>query len=78
MTVGQLKEILNKRSDLDNLEVVVEVDNGDGDLRFNIHNITSVLVPFGGFVSIECRNEDDDEDEDADACERASLGDNWW
>lgn len=76
MTVGQLKKLLNKRSDMDDLEVIVEVDNGVRDLRFNIHNVTSVLVPFGGFVSIECRNED--EEEDADACERDSLGNDWW
>lgn len=76
MTVGQLKALLNKRSDMDDLEVIVEVDNGVRDLKFNIHNVTSVLLPFGGFVSIDCRN--DDEDEDADACERDSLGTDWW
>lgn len=78
MTVGELKEILNKRSDLDDLEVIVEVDNRNRDLKFNICNVTSVLLPFGGFMSIDCRNEDEDEDEDIGACERASLGNDWW
>ena len=64
MTVGQLKELLNKRNDMDDLEVIVEVDNGDRDLKFNIRGVTSVLLPFGGFVSIDCREEDEDEDEE--------------
>lgn len=77
MTVGQLKKLLNKRSDMDDAEVVISVYDGQMDTLYEIGSVTVVPSPNGTFVTIAIGGYRTDE-EDADACERASLGNDWW
>ena len=83
MTVGELKMILNKRNDMDDVEVVIEIDNRYANAIYGVGGVTTVPSPYGAFViingcNVEEEEEEDEEAEDIAACERASLGDNWW
>lgn len=77
MKIKELKAILNKRNDMDDAEVVISVDDGRMDTLYDIYSISFVPTPNGTFATIAISEYGEDE-EDADACERASLGNDWW
>ena len=77
MKIKELKAILNKRSDMDDAEVVISVYDGQMDTLYEIGSVTVEPSPNGTFVIIAIGGYRTDE-EDADACERDSLGTDWW
>ena len=75
MKIKELKAILNKRNDIDDAEVIISVDDGQVDALYDIGSISVVPSLSGTFVTIGGYRTDE---EDADACERDSLGNDWW